>query len=107
MRSRTLVFTTSTSTAGTRPRPPARGTSRCTTIPRSDMASDARTWRSLVDEFRDVRAATCGFFRHLPAEAWTRRGIASGHPFSVRALAYICAGHVAHHARILRERYLQ
>jgi hypothetical protein len=35
-----------------------------------------------------------------------RRGVASGNPFTVRALAYITAGHVAHHTRILRERYL-
>jgi hypothetical protein len=59
-----------------------------------------------ISEFESVRAATVAFFRHLPDEAWTRRGIASGNPFTVRALAYIGAGHVAHHARILRERYL-
>jgi hypothetical protein len=35
-----------------------------------------------------------------------RRGTASGNPFSVRALAFITAGHVAHHVRLLRERYL-
>jgi hypothetical protein len=46
------------------------------------------------------------FFANLPAEAWTRRGIASGNPFSVRALAYIAAGHTAHHMRLLREQYL-
>ena len=45
MRSATRAFTTSTSTAGTRPRPPARGTSRCATIPRSALAIDSRTWR--------------------------------------------------------------
>ena len=53
-----------------------------------------------------VRAATVALFRNLPAEAWTRRGVASGNPFTVRALAYIAAGHVAHHMRILREQYL-
>jgi hypothetical protein len=47
-----------------------------------------------------------GFFQDLPADAWSRRGIASGNPFTVRALAYISAGHVAHHLKILRERYL-
>jgi hypothetical protein len=30
----------------------------------------------------------------------------SDYPFSVRALAYIAAGHVIHHVRILKERYL-
>jgi hypothetical protein len=69
-------------------------------------AADERSWSSHVEEFRAVRAATLTFFHHLPADAWTRRGVASGNPFTVRALAYICAGHVTHHTRILRERYL-
>jgi hypothetical protein len=68
--------------------------------------ADDRTWADLVEEFAAVRAATVPFFRSLPAEAWTRRGIASDNPFTVRALAYIVVGHVAHHVRILRERYL-
>ena len=45
------------------------------------------------------------FFQSLSQDAWTRRGIASDNPFSVRALAYIAAGHVAHHVRILRDQY--
>jgi hypothetical protein len=69
-------------------------------------AADARPFKSHIDEFNAVRAATMTFFENLPADAWTRRGIASGCPFSVRALAYITAGHVAHHVRVLRERYL-
>lgn len=68
--------------------------------------SDDIPWSSLVDELESVREATLAFFRHLPAEAWTRRGIASGNPFTVRALAYVAAGHVIHHSTILRERYL-
>ena len=69
-------------------------------------AADHRPWRSHVDEFRAIRAATVPFFGTMPDEAWTRRGVASGNPFSVRALAYIAAGHVAHHLRLLGERYL-
>jgi DinB superfamily len=68
--------------------------------------SDARPLSSHVEEFRSVRAATLSFFRNLPDAAWARRGIASGNPFTVRALAYIAAGHVTHHLKILRERYL-
>jgi hypothetical protein len=69
--------------------------------------ADERPWRSHVEEFRAVRAATLAFFQDLPADAWARRGVASDNPFTVRALAYISAGHVSHHLRILRERYLQ
>jgi hypothetical protein len=70
-------------------------------------AADDRPWRSHVEEFRTVRAATLSFFQNLPGEAWMRRGVASDNPFTVRALAYISAGHVAHHSKIVRERYLR
>jgi hypothetical protein len=69
-------------------------------------AANERSWASHIEEFRAVRSATLTLFQSLPDEAWLRRGIASGNPFSVRALAYISAGHVTHHLRILQERYL-
>jgi hypothetical protein len=72
----------------------------------TSAGSDARVWPSLIDEFQAVRAASMSLFNNLPAEAWMRRGTASGNPFTVRALAYIVAGHVAHHVGIVRERYL-
>jgi hypothetical protein len=75
-------------------------------IAASMARADERSWVSHIDEFRAVRAATLTFFANLPEEAWTRRGIASGNPFTVRALAYLAAGHVIHHTRILRDRYL-
>ncbi len=65
-----------------------------------------RPWKSLVDEFLSLRDSTVEFFRHLPPDAWLRRGIASDCPFTVRALAYLGAGHVSHHVNILRDRYL-
>jgi len=68
--------------------------------------ADNVSWDSHIEEFRTVREATLSFFRNLPAEAWSRHGIASDNPVSVRALAYIIAGHLLHHERILRERYL-
>jgi hypothetical protein len=68
--------------------------------------ADASPWATHVGEFRAVRLATLAFFGHLPAEAWMRRGIASENSFTVRALAYCCAGHVAHHRATLQERYL-
>jgi hypothetical protein len=68
--------------------------------------AEARSLTEHVDEFAVVRAAALTLFRHLPADAWDRRGIASDNPFSVRALAYLTAGHVFHHVAILRDRYL-
>jgi hypothetical protein len=69
-------------------------------------AADERSLRSHIDEFRAVRGATLKLFQELPSDAWMRRGTASGNPFTVRALAYIAAGHVAHHMAILRDKYL-
>jgi len=68
--------------------------------------ADAIPWDLHIDEFRRIRMSNVAFFRNLPAEAWNRTGTASGNPCTVRALAYIVAGHTAHHAAILRERYL-
>lgn len=60
----------------------------------------------LAEEFALVRRANLSLLRHLNGEAWQRQGEASENAVSVRALAYIIAGHEAHHVRILRERYL-
>jgi hypothetical protein len=68
--------------------------------------ADDVAWASHLEEFSGVRLATVAFFRNLPAEAWKQKGIASGNPFTVRALAWITAGHFEHHVAILRERYL-
>lgn len=68
--------------------------------------ADNVSWASHVEEFRAVRLASLAFIRNLPEEAWDRRGIASDNPFTVRALAYITAGHATHHLKIIQERYL-
>ena len=68
--------------------------------------ADNRSLASHVQEFRKIREATIALFRNLPAEVWVRSGVASGNSVTVNALAYIIAGHVAHHAAILQERYL-
>lgn len=68
--------------------------------------SDEVSWDRHVEEFREIRLATISFFRSLPEEAWMRSGIASGNSVTVRACAYIVAGHVAHHSAVLREKYL-
>jgi len=71
----------------------------------SGAGADGVSWAAHVEEFRRVRLATVSLFRNMPSEGWTRSGIASDNPFTVRALAYIIAGHLAHHIRVLRDRY--
>jgi hypothetical protein len=69
--------------------------------------SEQRTLSSLAAELLAVRESTLALFTSLPDEAWMRTGTASGNTVSVRALAYITAGHAQHHLRILREQYLR
>ena len=68
--------------------------------------ADSFSWAAHIEGFRAVRLSTVSLFANLPAAAWSRTGVASGYPFTVRSLAWIIPGHVAHHVRILRERYL-
>ncbi len=70
-----------------------------------EMRAGERTLADLAGEWGDVRRATIALFRNLPAPAWRRRGVASDRPISVRALAYIIAGHVRHHLEVLNARY--
>lgn len=67
---------------------------------------DARPTIDLAGEFDATRAATIALFSGLPAEAVARSGVASGNPMTVRAIAWIIAGHERHHVRIATEKYL-
>ena len=60
----------------------------------------------LLAELGHVRASHIAMLKGLDAEAWMRRGVASGCEFTVRALATIMAGHELHHQQVLRDRYL-
>jgi hypothetical protein len=64
-----------------------------------------RPLADLLDEFVAVRHATSALLRTLDAAAWLRKGIAADNPISVRALAYIIAGHELHHVADFRQRY--
>ena len=61
----------------------------------------------LIEDYIAVRRATVSLFRNLDEAAWTRRGVANKNEVTVRALAYIIAGHELHHRRIIEEKYLK
>lgn len=61
----------------------------------------------LAGELELVRRSNLAMFRQFGPEAWQRRGTASENPVTVRALAFIIAGHELHHVGLLRKRYLQ
>lgn len=70
------------------------------------VAQSAANGRSLVDllgEHGHVRAASLALFAQLDHAAWLRRGVASDAPVSVRALAWIIAGHERHHLGALQQ----
>jgi uncharacterized damage-inducible protein DinB len=68
---------------------------------------DSRNLAEMAEEFATVRRATIQLFRPLNETEWLRRGTANENEISVRALAYIIAGHELHHMGVLRSRYLQ
>lgn len=69
-------------------------------------AADQRHIADIGAEFEHIRRATISLFSGMTESMFTIVGIASENPVSVRALAYIVAGHCFHHAAILKERYL-
>ena len=69
-------------------------------------AFDKRSLSDLADEYEHVRRSSLALFASLGEEAWSRKGPANNNESSVRALAFIIAGHERHHVEILRTRYL-
>ncbi|HLQ65781.1 MAG TPA: DinB family protein [Candidatus Limnocylindrales bacterium] len=65
-----------------------------------------RTLQSFREELRAVRDASLALFANLDEAAWHRAGSANNVRMSVRALAFVIAGHEIHHQNVLRERYL-
>ncbi len=68
--------------------------------------AESRPLVELARELHDVRRATVALFGGLSPDAAARRGTANGAEASVRALAWVIAGHERHHIRVLHERYL-
>ncbi len=60
----------------------------------------------LLTEFELLRRVTLITFERLDDDGWLLMGRASDADVSVRALAYVMAGHVKHHVNVIRERYL-
>ena len=69
--------------------------------------ANSRSFAELLEEFNLLRRANLLLFNNLDDTGWTRIGTASDNRVSVRALAFIMAGHLTHHIHILKERYLK
>lgn len=60
----------------------------------------------IIEDYISVRKSTLALLRGLTDEAWLRIGVSNGGDVSVRAIAYIIAGHELHHLKIIHEKYL-
>jgi uncharacterized damage-inducible protein DinB len=65
-----------------------------------------RSWSDLIDEFMALRTSTELFFASLDEDQLMAGGTANNNAMSVAGLGFVCAGHVAHHMNIIKERYL-
>lgn len=70
-------------------------------------AFDEWPLEELLKNFSAVRASTVHLLKGLRDADWTKMGEANQSPLTVRALAYIIAGHERHHRNIIQTRYLQ
>jgi hypothetical protein len=68
---------------------------------------DGLLMANLVEEWAMLRRSNVAMFKSLPADAWMRKGTANNVVLSVRALAYIIAGHEKHHRDVLAMRYVR
>lgn len=59
----------------------------------------SRSLRQLQEELVALRGTTGQLFAGFDEAALLRRGVMSGHEHSVRAIGFICAGHLYHHAQ--------
>lgn len=70
------------------------------------IEANGRSMDELMEEYETVRKSTVMLFNSFPEAAFTRVGISSENPLSVRAAAHIIAGHELYHLRSIRENYL-
>lgn len=70
----------------------------------ANQDSGSVTLASLVRELECCRDANLLLLSRIRPSAWDLQAEADGHPVSVRAIAWILAGHVIHHLQIIRQR---
>lgn len=69
-------------------------------------AANQRKIKELLADQSHLRQATIALFKSFTNQALLQSGTANGNKVSVRALAWIIAGHQLHHLEIIKERYL-
>jgi hypothetical protein len=59
-----------------------------------------------LKEFALLRESTELLFKSLSTENLITSGLSSNNPTNAAAMGYVAVGHVIHHMKILKERYL-
>ena len=72
----------------------------------SEYDINKRKFHNLLGEFCLLRRSTILMFEDFNEEILDLQGTVEGNSISVRALGFICSGHVMHHINIIQERYL-
>ena len=71
-----------------------------------NAGTEHRELHELLREHDLVRASTIAMFRSFTDQMLMRGGIANGNRMTVRAIAWMIAGHAMHHMDVVDERYL-
>ncbi|HUB62668.1 MAG TPA: DinB family protein [Puia sp.] len=71
------------------------------------MGGANRRWKDLLEEFMVVRESTKYLFDSFSDEQLRFVGEANGRPLNAFTIGYLVPGHVWHHMKIIRERYLK
>ncbi len=72
----------------------------------ANSMAQTREAKEILREFVAVRNATLSLLAGFNETVFTKTGTVNGVSTSVRAAAYIIAGHELHHLNVIKERYL-
>lgn len=68
--------------------------------------ANRRTWVNLKEEFLTVRKGTEMLFESFTPDALAASGTANNNESSVVSIGFLTVGHVYHHIKVIKERYL-
>ena len=68
--------------------------------------ANQRTLKSLLEEYKRLRASTIDLFKSFSSTAYVEEGSANGLKFTPEQIQYIIIGHELHHINVIQQRYL-
>ena len=72
----------------------------------ANAKTERRDWDEMIEEFKAVRRSSEILFGSFDEEQLETAGTANNNPIYVLAIGFVLVGHVNHHLKILKERYL-